>query len=177
MNSSYPFLVVLTVLAGFAIALQPGANGTLASALGHPLRAAIVSFMIGLLCLSLFGIAMRIGIPTSSQAGSVPWWGWIGGLLGAVVVTVSLLVGPKLGATQFFAFFLSAQLSLALVLDHFGWLGYRANPANPGRVVGVLFLVTGVVLVSWFSKGVQGKGRENGGDSTVSEEIHRKSQR
>jgi hypothetical protein len=36
------------------------------------------------------------------------------------MVTVSLLVAPRLGATRWIAFELAGQIALSLVLDHFG---------------------------------------------------------
>jgi bacterial/archaeal transporter family-2 protein len=148
MQTSFVISAVLALFAGCAMAIQPGANGTLASALGHSLRGSVVSFATGFAFLLVIATILRVGVPDVNQMRQVPWWGWIGGLLGAFMVTVSLFVAPRMGATVFFAFVLSAQLILAVILDHYGLFGYSVKPVSASRVMGILLLVAGVILVN-----------------------------
>jgi uncharacterized membrane protein YdcZ (DUF606 family) len=37
-----------------------------------------------------------------------------------------------------------------MLLDSFGWLGFRVRPLTPGRLVGTLLMVAGVWLVTRF---------------------------
>ncbi len=148
MQNSFLISAVLALIAGCGMAIQPGANGTLATVLGHSLRGSVVSFATGLLVLLVLAFAFRVGLPASDQIKQVPWWGWTGGLLGAFMVTVSLLGAPRMGATIFFAFVLCAQLIVAVILDHYGWFGYAAKPVSIPRVLGIVMLVAGVILVN-----------------------------
>ncbi len=138
---------VLAVLAGFAMAIQPAANGTLAGRCTHPLQASIISFGTGLIALCIVGACLRIGLPKLNNFGSLPLWAWLGGVLGTYMVTVSLLVAPRLGAANWIALVIAGQLGLSLLMDHFGWLGFRPHPLTWPRFLGACCLATGVFLV------------------------------
>ena len=45
---------------------------------------------------------------------------------------------------------LMGQLSAAVVLDHFGLIGFEKKPINARRILGVLILATGVILIRFF---------------------------
>ena len=138
--------ILLALLAGCVMALQPAVNARLAGQCGHPLQASILSFATGLIALLFVGLVLRIGYPEPSRIQTLPLWAWSGGLLGTYMVTVSLLVAPRLGATRWLALVMAGQFALALLLDHFG-AGYAAHAISPLRVVGVLCVAVGVYLV------------------------------
>jgi transporter family-2 protein len=138
--------ILLALVAGCVMALQPMVNGRLVGQCGHPLQASIISFATGLLALLLLGVSMRVGYPVPSKLQSLPLWAWTGGLLGTYMVTVSLLVAPRLGATRWMALVLAGQIALSLILDHFG-AGYAQHAISPLRMAGVLCIVVGVYLV------------------------------
>ncbi len=141
------FAVLLALGAGGAMALQPAVNGRLASQCQHPLQASIISFGTGFAALVVVGAVLGIGLPVPQKLLALPIWAWFGGLLGTYMVTVSLLVAPKLGAVRWIALVLSGQIALSLVLDHFGWIGYPEQPINLYRILGVVLVVLGVFLV------------------------------
>lgn len=145
-NASTLLGIMLALGAGCVMALQPMVNGRLASQCGHPLQASIISFATGLVALLLVGISMQVGYPSTSKLQLLPIWAWTGGVLGTYMVTVSLLVAPRLGATRWLALVLAGQIALSLVLDHFG-AGYAQHAVNPLRLLGVLCVVAGVYLV------------------------------
>jgi transporter family-2 protein len=139
--------VVLGLGAGGAMALQPAVNSRLRSQCNHPLQASVISFGTGCLALVCVGTLMGIGLPSVSKLQGLPLWAWTGGLLGTYMVTVSLLVAPALGATRWIALVLAGQITLSLVLDHFGWIGYAQHSFSWLRLLGVLCLAAGVILV------------------------------
>ncbi|GAB5403310.1 MAG: DMT family transporter [Aureliella sp.] len=136
--------IVLALGAGCVMALQPAVNGRLSQFCTHNLQASVISFGVGFAALLIIGCVLQIGVPKLGQLSDVPWWGWTGGLLGAYMVTVSLWVAPSLGATRWIALVLAGQITLSLVLDHFGWLGYAQHPLTLRRVLAVGCLVLGV---------------------------------
>ena len=149
-KSSASFWIVATIaglLAGCAMAIQPAVNGRLSASLSHPLQASLVSFGVGFLALVIVGFLMRSGIPSTSDVQGLPWWAWTGGLLGTFMVTASLLVAPSIGATRWIALVLAGQISLSLVLDHFGLLGYSQTSLSARRLFGVALVTLGVFLV------------------------------
>ena len=58
-------------------------------------------------------------------AAAVPWWGWVGGFLGAFYVAVVVVYAPVLGAATLMALFVCCQLATAVLLDSMGWVGFR----------------------------------------------------
>jgi transporter family-2 protein len=132
------------LLAGMAQALQAAVNAQLRAAVQSPLWAALISFLVGTLGLALLVLATRASIP--AQWPSRPWV-WCGGLLGVLYVCAAILLLPRLGAGTMLALFVAGQMSTALVLDHFGILGVPVHTTSPGRLLGALLVVAGVILL------------------------------
>jgi transporter family-2 protein len=80
----------------------------------------------------------------------VPWWVWIGGLLGAFYVAGSIVTAPKLGAVTLVAAIVFGQTLASVLVDQFGWVGFKEHHASPGRLAGVVLVAAGVVLVRAF---------------------------
>jgi bacterial/archaeal transporter family-2 protein len=136
--------------AGAMLPLQFGINAQLADWIGSPLRAALVSFVVGTAALVFATIAFARGWPGSERIGSTPWWVWLGGLLGAFYVLGSIVTAPRLGAATLVAGILAGQAVASLLVDHFGWVGFEESPITPGRLAGMGLVAAGVVLVRVF---------------------------
>lgn len=137
----------LVMLAGVAVASQSGVNATLARGVGGPVQAAFLSFAVGTVALLLVVLARRDAWPDAAALGALPWWAWVGGLLGAFYVTVAVLAAPKLGAGALVAGVIAGQLLAVVVIDHFGWLGFPQRLLTLPRMVGVVLLGAGALLV------------------------------
>jgi transporter family-2 protein len=138
----------LGIVAGFGLTIQVGMNSQLRKVLQSANLAALISFTVGTVALILLLIAMRSPLPPRETLAAVPFWAWLGGLLGAFYVARSTIVATELGATTLLGLALTGQLATALVIDHFGWLGLPENPITWTRLVGVALVGAGVWLVS-----------------------------
>lgn len=138
----------LGIAAGLGLTVQVGMNAQLRRALDSAWSAALVSFMVGTLALAAMVLATRTALPTREALAEVPHWAWFGGLFGACAVAVSTVVASELGATSLLVLVLAGQLAMALVVDHFGWLGLPVNPVTWLRILGVLLLCLGVWLIT-----------------------------
>ena len=141
-------LVLFAVVAGVFLPLQAGVNTRLAHYVGGPVRASMVSFGVG-------AIALLIVVLVFYRSGGVdarhaPWWAWVGGFLGAFYVTATVVVPVRIGAAAFFGILVAAQLVTSVILDRFGAIGFPKHDLSPGRIVGVVLLITGAVLVRVF---------------------------
>jgi transporter family-2 protein len=137
------------LLAGALQGIQPAVNATLARYVHHPLQASWISFTIGFCFIALVCLGMGIFPPRfQGTLSSLPWWGWTGGLIGAVMVTCSLLLAPYTGAANWVALIVAGQVLSTLLLDHFGLFGFAMHPINGMRIVGAALLIAGVVVVS-----------------------------
>lgn len=148
MVSVFWVYVLLAVFAGGVVAVQAGVNSQLRGVVGTPVQAALVSasITVGLL-LFLATIVMRSSWPSRDAVVAAPWWVWSGGLLGAIYLVAAVILAPRLGAGVLFALLIVGQVFFALLLDHFGIIGFPERAINPVRVLGALLVVGGAVLV------------------------------
>jgi bacterial/archaeal transporter family-2 protein len=136
--------------AGAMLPIQFGINAQLANWIDSPLRATLVSFVVGTVALFAAVLAFARGWPGSDRIDAAPWWVWVGGLLGAFYVLGSVVTAPRLGAATLVAGILAGQAVASLLVDHFGWVGFDENPITPGRLAGMGLVAAGVVLVRVF---------------------------
>lgn len=142
--------IAVGLLAGCLLGAQPSANGQLGRSLGHPVQAATISFASGTLLLILFSLAIGQFPPKFSVSpSSLPWWVWVGGAIGTVLVTTSLYFVPYVGSLSWFAAVMTGQVLAALVLDQFGLMGNPRQPANLTRLAGAGFLVLGILCITY----------------------------
>jgi transporter family-2 protein len=138
--------VLLAVAAGCFVGLQAPVNARLGREIGA-LQAATVSFTVGTLALVLVASLSSGGLSGIGSATKVPWWGLIGGILGAFYVTVALLTVRTLGLSGLTAIVVTGQLAIAAIVDRFGLLGIPRQHIDTPRILGLVLLVVGVVLV------------------------------
>jgi bacterial/archaeal transporter family-2 protein len=139
---------ILAIVVGCLNTIQAGANTTLGKGLGQPILAALIVSAVnavGYIAASLF---VGIGLPDSGKVAALPWWAWIGGLLGASYVLAMVLFAEKLGAAVFTGLTVTAGLTTSVVLDHFGLVGFQQHSAGVWRIVGAMLMVGGVALIS-----------------------------
>lgn len=140
-------LYSIAFAAGVVLIVQVGVNTTLRNALGAPVTAALVSFLVGSVGLIVFLWLTRATWPARAQWGAIPWWAWFGGILGAFYVVSTIIAGPRLGAAALLALIVLGQLVTSLLVDHFGWLGFPQHSVTALRLLGALLLFGGVLLI------------------------------
>jgi transporter family-2 protein len=142
--------ILWAALVGAALVVQIGLNTSLRVQFGSAAWATTINFAIGTVAMLAFSLATRAPVPTAAQAALVPWYAWLGGLLGAAYVASSTILGPRLGAATFTALVVGAQMLAAIVIDHYGLVGFAEHAASAWRIVGAVMIVAGVVLVMKF---------------------------
>ena len=137
-------LIVLMVIGGGAVALQPSLNARLAEKTGF-LHAATISFAVGTLGLLILSLSSHDG--SFRRATDADWWQLTGGLFGAFFVTMTIVGVPRIGTTAVLALTIASQLIAGLMMDHYGLFGMRGIPIDFKRLVGVVLLLAGVFLI------------------------------
>lgn len=144
----YLIAVLIALVVGCLFGIQPSVNGALATTVGHPFQAAMISFFAGTLTIAVV-CAVTGNFPpkfTISPSG-IPFWMWSGGTIGAVIVTSSLIMVPRMGSLSWFAAVITGQVVTAMVLDHFGWLGNPRISVSPMRLIGAGLLLAGLLVI------------------------------
>lgn len=139
--------LLFAFLIGIAITVQAGVNANLRQALSSPVLAAVVSFGSGLVALVLMLLASGGTMPSIETIKQVSWWKWTGGVMGAVYMITVIVSVQKIGTANLVSLSVAGQLMAAIILDHYGFMGFTLHPANSWRLLGVVLIVTGVVLV------------------------------
>lgn len=142
--------IIFALVAGSVMPLQAGVNSQLARSVGHPVLAALISFMVGTCGLLIYSLFLRSSWPTLAALSSTPWWVWTGGLMGAFFVATAAAFAPKLGAATFISLTVAAQMITSVVLDHYGLLGFQVRPTSAWRMIGAGLLIAGVALIRRF---------------------------
>jgi transporter family-2 protein len=125
-------------------------NARLKEAFGGALPAVIVSSSLGVILLIAVTLSARTPWPSLSSLAGGPWWGWLGGALGAVYAVATVLLARELGAAPLTALVVTGQLVCSVVLDHFGWVGFTEHTAGLGRIAGCVLMVGGFFLIARF---------------------------
>ena len=146
-NLGIYLLLPFSVLIGFSLAAQAGVNSQLRLALSNPIQAAFISFLIGTVVLGVIAFLQGDSWFKPNSLATIPWWAWLGGILGAFVVAMSIFLAPKLGALVLAVSIVSGQVIASLALDQNGWLGYPKIDITPNRLMGALLLIIGLFLV------------------------------
>ncbi|HEX3452802.1 MAG TPA: DMT family transporter [Solirubrobacteraceae bacterium] len=138
--------VLLGVGAGCLVGMQAPINSRLGRSVGS-VEAATFSFLVGTTALVLILLIARGGIGGLGHVGRAPWWALVGGLLGAIYVSVALVAVRTLGASGLTAVVIGGQLAISVAIDRFGLLGVARQSVGVQRILGLVLLAVGVVLV------------------------------
>jgi transporter family-2 protein len=138
--------VLLGVGAGCLVGMQAPINSRLGKTVGS-LQAATVSFLVGTIALLVIAAFVRGGLGNLAHATRAPWWALVGGLLGAVYVSVALVAVRTLGASGLTAVVITGQLVISVAIDRFGLLGVARQAIGVQRIAGLALLAAGVLLV------------------------------
>jgi transporter family-2 protein len=139
--------ILMALLIGAILPFQATVNARLAKAVDSPVMAAFISFAVGTVGLFAYLVLARQFHFRRSDFVQAPWWIWIGGLLGTFYVAGIVVLLPRLGVALAFSLVIAGQMGLAMLFDHFGWLGVPIKEISWGRIAGALLLVAGVFLI------------------------------
>lgn len=132
--------------AGSFLAIGSAANARLKQTLHSAIAATAINFLVGFSILTLLVVSGLFKSPSLHQFVNVPWWAFLGGLLGAAFVSLSTLTVPKLGLTTATLAVVCSQMLMSLIIDQFGWFGVPTHPLNFSRVFAIALLIVAIAL-------------------------------
>jgi transporter family-2 protein len=137
--------VLATFAVGAIVALQPPIN----SELGKQTTVLVAAFVGTAIAAAALGLLVLFAgeIGSVGKVWSVNPVYLTGGLMGALLITVSLVTVRTLGAGGVVAATLCGQLVVSAALDRAGVLGLEATALTPERLIGFVLLVAGTLLV------------------------------
>lgn len=140
-------VIVLLATLGAGLGLSAGLafNLRLTRALGTPLAATLVNFVVGAaLLLSLWSL----GVDGARPSALPPLWTLLGGLLGATFVTLSLVGAARLGVGLSTVAVTLGQVLGALIIAAAGWLGQTPQRPTLTELLSAGLLLGAVALLT-----------------------------
>ena len=99
---------------------------------------------------ALFGLLVLLptqGTAWSSSLPRVPWWAFLGGVIGTGLVVLANRAIGMLGIASFMAITVAVQLVTSGTMDHYGLFGSPVHAMSAARAIGIVLLFVGAVLV------------------------------
>lgn len=138
--------VVVAAVIGGMLASQAPLNAQLARTVGS-VQAGVVALTVSFVAVALFAL-LTGNLGGIRRIGEAPLHVAVGGgLIGGLYVTSIVFTVRALGVGALTAVTIGAQLAIAMVIDHFGWLGLERSPLTATRLAGVALLAAGTYLV------------------------------
>ncbi len=132
------------LIAGAAMSIQGVMNTRLGDKVGVLETNALVQGVGFVLALA---IAWFFGKGNIRLIGQAPWYSWLGGVI-APIITVTVMLSIKgLSPTVAISTILLAQLTVAALIDAFGWMDSEKLAFTWHKYVGVALMVAGVLLM------------------------------
>jgi transporter family-2 protein len=142
----------LALLASAGLPVQAAVNALLRQDLAAPFAVGTVSFVVAAVIMTALALVLlavpETPRPEPSGLVQAPWWGWLGGPVGAAYVTAMFLATPAIGAASTVGLTIAGQQLVALLVDRFGWLRLPRRAVTGLRLAGVLVLVAGVAVLT-----------------------------
>ncbi|UZJ78830.1 DMT family transporter [Fictibacillus sp. KU28468] len=137
-------VLLLALFSGMGQSMQAAVNGTLGKKIGS-IEGAFVSFFTGTVMLLIFMLIWGNG--SLSTVWNVPKWNLIGGVLGAIYVFIVIMAVPKIGVTSAITAVIIGQLTMSVVIDHFGWFGNEPVHFTYKRMIGLVLMFAGLYFI------------------------------
>ena len=133
-------------LAGAFIPLIGILNARVGRALGEPLYATVLVFLVAI-CIALLTSAVfgRVG-PSLQNLENLGPLDYGAGFIVAFYVISATVLAPKIGVANFIVMAVSSQILFSLMIDHFGFFGAPVKPVNLIQLFGAVLLLGGLAI-------------------------------
>lgn len=152
-------LYIIGIVAGMVVPFQTSINSRLSLYTKSSFYASTISFATGTIFLILINLIINPDVFTgqfySNQSLNYQWF--VGGMLGVIFLTGNLLLLPRLGASLTVVMTVAGQIIMGVAIDSFGWFGADKQPFTLLKVLGILFLIFGILLMNYVRRNPKDK--------------------
>ena len=132
--------ILLAILAGISIVTSRVINFSLADKIGV-FQGTFFNYVVGLLFSIIFLVISNENIFIESVLFTLlPWWAYLGGLVGVGVVVLSTYLTPKISTFYLTIFIFLGQLFTGVIIDYF-----ILDEFSIGKIFGGILVLIGVV--------------------------------
>ncbi len=140
------FVWLSAVVAGLASAVQGHLMGVLDQTVGSR-ESVLITYGVGGLLIFVTMLPRILAPEFWASIQKVPWYTFLSGVLGLVIVGAIGYSVPRMGMAKAFTVIVAAQLVAAVLFDQFGLMGAAMKTLTTPRLAGVVLMVVSVWLV------------------------------
>lgn len=129
--------LILSILAGVTVVLGRILNAKLAEKIGT-VQATVINYVVGIFFSFLFLLIMNRGLSFTGYPSQLPFWAYLGGILGVAIIMISNYTTPRVPAFYLTLLVFLGQLAVGILID---WL--VSKDFSPLNLIGSLFVVAG----------------------------------
>lgn len=137
--------LMVAAIAGLLMAIQGALNSSLGKVVGLLEATLIVHITSSALTLALLLAGLRSG--QLSKMGEVPWYFYLGGILGVGITYGVVRAIPQVGVAPATTAIIVGQVATAALIDHLGLLGVEQLGFQWLNALGLLLLAAGGYLL------------------------------
>ena len=138
--------LVIALVAGVFMAVQGSLNSRLGKVVGL-WETTFIVHIIGLLTMVVILFILKLGKGNLGAIPGAPWYTFLGGLLGVLIVYGVVTSIPRLGVATATTSIIVGQVLTALIIDHFGLFGLTKVPFSWIKILGLALLAGGARLL------------------------------
>ena len=140
--------LILTVLIGIVGGLAVGMQGPIVSQMSQRIGTMAGTFIVHVSGAILSGaILLVLGGEKIGNWRNLSWYMFLSGSFGVVLYLTLNQTMPRLGATTALALIIIGQLTMGIIIDHFGLFGVSVRPVDLMRLAGAGLLIAGGYLI------------------------------
>jgi bacterial/archaeal transporter family-2 protein len=139
----------LVILIGLIGGAAVGIQSPIAGAMGQRVGGIAGSFIIHVSGAIFSGLFLFLrGGEKIKDWHTLPWYMLAAGIFGLILYLTINVTLPRLGSTMMVALIIVGQLSVGVIIDHFGLLGVATRPIDLSRAIGLVVLALGAYLIA-----------------------------
>ena len=140
--------IILAVTAGAFVPLQTGANAFLTKGLGNGMLSTFIVFVVAAVSSLIILAFQRPVVPSFHDMAETPLYAWlVGGVLGAAYIFILITTAPQLGMATVVGLVVLGQMLMAMLMDHYGWMGLSIHLFNWRRLAGAALMIVGLLII------------------------------
>ncbi|MBE3588255.1 MAG: DMT family transporter, partial [Thermoanaerobacteraceae bacterium] len=131
--------LVIAALSGVTMAVQGSLDAALGKIIGL-LETTFVVHLVGLVVVAVLLFGLRLGDGQLANYAQAPWYYYLGGVLGVLIIYGVVRSIPKVGVAPATTAIIVGQVLTASLIDHLGLFGLEKLPFTWYRLLGTLLM-------------------------------------
>lgn len=141
--SSNLLFIALCMLCGLTIGLQTPIASLMSTRIGV-IQSAFIVNVGGTIAA---GLALLILGNNLKGLNHVPWYALCAGVLGVIIISITNIVIPRMGAASAFAIIIAGQLLAGMLIDRYGFFNTTVRPLDLNCLLGLILITGGAWLI------------------------------